>query len=70
MSIEELKAHIGQFVMSNDAGTKMIRSVRNPHGPYKLVGVTKGGMAILDGHPQGQIAPSLLIKAVELPEKT
>lgn len=47
MTIEEAKANEGKMVMSRDAGHKLIRYVGEPHGPYLLRKVTKGGMAII-----------------------
>ncbi len=47
MTIEEAKANKGKMVMSRDAGYKLIRHAREPHGPYLLRKVTKGGMAII-----------------------
>lgn len=43
------KKHIGEMVMSKDAGCKMIESVTKPHGPYKLLQITKAGFAVLEG---------------------
>lgn len=60
MNIEEVKKKIGELVMSRDAGPKMIRSVADPHGPYKLLKITKTGLAILEGRENYRIPPSLL----------
>ena len=62
MNIEEANKNIDDLVMSVDAGDKMIRSVSKPHGPYRLIKITKGGMAILEGREKYRIAPSLLSK--------
>ena len=60
MTIEEAKKSIGQMVMSNDAGHKMILRCSVPHGPYKLLQVTKSGLTILEGREEFRIPPSLL----------
>jgi len=60
MDIETAKKSIGKMVMSRDAGNKMIRSVSRLHGPYKLLRITKGGYAILEGRERLRILPSLL----------
>ena len=59
MDIQTAKKFVGRMVMSHDAGAKMIRRGRNAHGPYRLLQITKGGMAILEGRPE-QVEPSLL----------
>lgn len=46
--------------MSRDAGDKLIRAVPEPHGPYKLLKITRAGMAILEGREEYRIPPSLL----------
>lgn len=43
MNIQEARGRIGEMVMSRDAGYKMVHCVTDPHGPYKLLQVTKGG---------------------------
>lgn len=48
MNIETARASVGKMVMSRDPGFKCIRAVPKPHGPYLLLKVTKGGLAILD----------------------
>ena len=60
MTIEEAKQNIGKLVMSQDAGYKLIPRVHTPHGPYKLLKITKGGLAILENHHGNQVKPSLL----------
>lgn len=60
MKIEEAKAHVGKLVMSRDPGFKMIPSVREPHGPYRLLSVTKSGDAILETREELRVRPSLL----------
>ena len=60
--IEEMKQHIGKMVMSRDPGNKLIRSIA-PHGPYKLLKITKGGMAILEGYDRN--VPLSLIELVK-----
>lgn len=62
MDIIEAKNNIGKLVMSRDAGDKMIRSVIDAHGPYKLLSITKPGLAILGGREDYRIPPSLLSK--------
>ena len=61
MNIEEAKGAVGAMVMSRDAGTKCIKEVRKPHGPYLLKQVTKGGLAIIVT-PSGDfsVPPTLL----------
>ena len=60
MTLAEVNDNIGKLVMSTDAGYKMIRSVPKAHGPYRLLKVTKGGFAILEGREGFRIRPSLL----------
>lgn len=60
MNIEMAKKSIGKMVMSRDAGEKMIRYVSIPHGPYKLLMITKSGHAILESREGLRIPPSLL----------
>jgi|GEM_PF-3549092 len=60
MDIDTAQKNIGKLVMSKDAGHKMIRSVSKQHGPYKLLRITKGGLAILEGREEFRIPPSLL----------
>ena len=60
MDLNTARKNIGRMVMSIDAGHKMIRSVSKPHGPYKLLKITKGGLAILEGREEFRIPPSLL----------
>lgn len=43
--------------MSRDPGDKMIKETR-PHGPYKLLQVTKAGLVILEGRDEYRIPPS------------
>ena len=47
MTVEQARYSVGKMVMSYDAGRKLIRSLSEPHGPYLLKRVTKGGMAII-----------------------
>jgi len=58
------QADIGKLVMSRDAGNKMIRSVSVPHGPYRLLKITRVGMAILEGR-ENPVPLSLLELANE-----
>ena len=60
MNLEEAKQSIGKMVMSTDAGYKLIRRVSKPHGPYRLLKVTKAGFAILEGHEEHRIPSNLL----------
>ncbi len=60
MNTEETKENVGSLVMSTDAGHKMIACVREPHGPYLLTGVTKGGFAVLEGREDCRVKTSLL----------
>jgi len=60
MNLDTARKNIGKLVMSKDAGSKMIRSVSKPHGPYKLLKITKSGLAILEGREEFRIPPSLL----------
>lgn len=48
------------MVLSIDAGHKLIRRVSKPHGPYRLLKVTKAGLAILEGREEHRIPPNLL----------
>lgn len=60
MNTEEAKQHVGKMVMSLDAGDKMIDSVAEPHGPYRLLKITKAGLAILEGREEHRVRSSLL----------
>lgn len=60
MTTSESRRAIGQLVMSVDPGRKLIRRVQTPHGPYRLLALTKGGLAILEGREQERIPTSLL----------
>jgi hypothetical protein len=57
------------MVMIRDPGYKMVYHHR-PHGPYRLLQVTKGGLAILEGREQHRVPPSLLDPVVEAVEPT
>jgi hypothetical protein len=61
MNVEEAKHAIGQEVFSYDAGDKLIKRVNKAHGPYTLLQVTKGGLAILLGREDKRIPVSLLV---------
>lgn len=69
MGIDEARQLVGSMVMSRDPGHKMMRSLP-PHGPYRLLQVTKGGLAILEGREQHRVPPSLLDLVVEAIEPT
>jgi len=60
MDRETAKKNIGKMVMSLDAGSKLIPYVNEPHGPYRLLQVTKAGLSILEGREEFRIPPSLL----------
>lgn len=60
MNIEQARKHIGQLVMSYDAGYKLVQKVSKAHGPYRLVKINKAGMAILEGREDCRIPPSIL----------
>lgn len=64
MNLEEAKADVGKMVMSRDPKGKLIARVFDPHGPYRLLRVTKGGMCVLDRDPNkyatDMVKPSLL----------
>ncbi len=45
--IELVREMIGQDVMTVEPGRKLVRSVA-PHGPYKLLKITRGGLALLE----------------------
>jgi hypothetical protein len=60
MNLEQAKQSIGKIVMSTHAGHKLIRRVSKPHGPYRLLKVTKAGLVILEGHEEHRIPPNLL----------
>lgn len=60
MRIETARQIIGTMVMSRDAGSKMIPSVPVPHGPYRLLQITKGGECILEGREEHRVPPSLI----------
>jgi len=60
MDIETARKSIGKMVMSCDPGYMMIHSTFEPHGPYKLLKVTRAGLAILEGREEHRVPPSLL----------
>jgi len=60
MNLDEAKNKIGELVMSIDAGYKMIPYVHEPHGPYKLLQITKAGLAVLEGREEHRVPPTLL----------
>lgn len=60
MNLEQAKQSIGKLVISTDSGYKLIRRVSKPHGPYRIMKVTKGGLAILEGREEHRIPPNLL----------
>lgn len=62
MTLEEAKEAEGTMVMSRDAGHKLIPRVAQPHGPYLLRQVTKGGLAVIARwhNVDLQVPPSLL----------
>lgn len=60
MNMNQAKQNIGKLVMSYDAGNKMIRSVSVAHGPYRLIKINRGGLAILEGREEDRIPVSLL----------
>lgn len=45
--IELVREMIGQYVMTTEPGKKMVKSI-GPHGPYKLLKITRGGLALLE----------------------
>jgi len=63
MSREEALRNVGKMVMSKDAGVKMIYCVPVPHGPYRLLQVTKAGLAILEGREDHRVPLSLITLA-------
>ena len=60
MKLEQAKQSVGKMVMSTDAGHKLIRREAKPHGPYRLLKVTKAGLVILEGREECRIPPQLL----------
>jgi len=64
MNIIQAKNSVGKMVMSYDAGAKMIYKMAAPHGPYKLLQVTRAGLCILEGREEHRVPPSL----ISLPE--
>lgn len=60
MTTSEARLAIGQLVVSVDAFPKLNRRVQTPHGPYRLLAVTKGGLAILEGRDEERIPTSLI----------
>ena len=58
---------VGKLVMSRDAGRKLIKSVSIPHGPYRLMKITREGLAILEGREEFRVPPSLLELFKETP---
>jgi hypothetical protein len=50
MNLDEAKAAVGKMVMAADR-CKLIKGPHEPHGPYLLLRVTKGGMCELDRDP-------------------
>ena len=66
MNREEALSNVGKMVMSKDAGAKMIYCVAVPHGPYKLLQVTKAGLAILEGREDYRVPLSLISLTEEM----
>jgi uncharacterized protein with PIN domain len=60
MNIETARKSVGRLVMSYDPGSKMIHRVVEAHGPYKLLQITKGGEAILEGREDYRVPPTLI----------
>ena len=60
MNIEQARKAVGKEVLTTHAGHKMIRSVSVPHGPYRLLYITKAGLAVLEGYEEFRVPPSLL----------
>ncbi len=60
MKMEQAKNSIGHLVMSHDAGHKLIPRLKEPHGPYKLLKITKCGLTILEGRDDFRVPVSLL----------
>lgn len=51
MNIETARASIGKLVMSLDSGNYCRECpLKAPIGPFRIKQITKGGMAIVDGH--------------------
>jgi len=63
MNITEARSSVGQMIYSFDAGEKLIPRVSTAHGPYKLLRITKAGLAILEGREEYRVSPSLLFPA-------
>lgn len=65
MDLELAKNSIGKLVMSRDPGHRLIRDLP-PHGPYRLLKITKAGLAILEGRTAHRV-PTSLLELVEKP---
>jgi hypothetical protein len=59
MKTEEARANIGRLVMSRDPGYKCVRKLPE-HGPYRLLRVTKAGLAILETREDHRVPTSLI----------
>ena len=62
MTFEQAKTLVGKLVLSKDSGHKLTKSARYWHGPYKLLQVTKEGLAILEGREEFRIALNLIME--------
>ena len=61
MIIEKIKEMIGKEVMTDDTGVKLTKRLA-PHGPYKILQVTRGGKVLLQkGKEVISVAPSNII---------
>lgn len=64
MTLDEVKDNIGKMVMTVDPGSKLIRRLQKPHGPYRILKLTKGGLVILEGYEKFRVSPSNLISSL------
>jgi len=65
MNIQEARNSIGKMVMSRDRKSNKLLRVDEEHGPYRLLAITKDGMAILEGLEEFRAAPSKIRLAAE-----
>jgi len=59
MKMEGAKNSIGKMVMTTDPGNKMVKEMYPAHGPFRLLKITKAGLAILEGY-EGRVSVSTI----------
>lgn len=60
MNLEEAKNSVGKLVMSTGRKSNKLLPMKESHGPYRLLQITKSGHAILEGLEEYRAKPSEL----------